>query len=205
MADKYRLLVEGKDDLMVLSEILDHHSIPENFRIVDKKGIENLLNTLDVELAAGGLERLAILVDADTEPARRWGQIRTLLTASGYTEAPAAWDAAGTVFEQKSRRIGVWIMPDNAAAGMLEDFVQRLAPPEDNLLTFAEECVDEVIVRDRRFPLNQRSKAVIHTWLSWQKEPGTPLGLAVKNRELNAASPVVLPLLDWLRRMFATI
>lgn len=203
MADKFRLLVEGKDDLFVLSEILEHHQVPENFRIVDKKGIENLLETLDVELAAGGLERLAILVDADTAPARRWEQIKNILTASGYTSVPAQAEATGTVFEQKGKRIGVWIMPDNAAAGMLEDFVQLLVPPGDGLLIFAEECVDEVIVHDRRFPVSYRSKAIIHTWLSWQKEPGTPLGLAIKNRELNAALPVVLPLLDWLRRMFA--
>ena len=200
MADKYRLLVEGKDDLYVLSEILEHHQVPENFRIVDKKGIDNLLDTLDVELAAGGLERLAILVDADTAPARRWEQIKNILTVSGYTSAPAHAETTGTVFDQKGKRIGVWVMPDNAAAGILEDFVQLLAPPDDALLTFAEECVDEVIVRDRRFPVSYRSKAIIHTWL---KEPGTPLGLAIKNRELNAASPVVLPLLDWLRRMFA--
>lgn len=203
MADKFRLLVEGKDDLYVLSEILEHHQVPENFQIVDKKGIENLLETLDVELAAGGLERLAVLVDADTASARRWEQIRNILTASGYTTVPAQVGIAGTVFEQKGKRIGVWIMPDNAAAGMLEDFVRLLAPPGDALLTFAEECVDEAIVRDRRFPISYRSKAIIHTWLSWQKEPGTPLGLAIKNRELNAASPVVLPLLDWLRQMFA--
>ena len=203
MADKFRLLVEGKDDLYVLSEILEHHQVPENFRIVDKKGIDNLLDALDVELAAGGLERLAILVDADTVPAKRWEQIKNILTASGYTDVPAQFAPTGTIIEQKGKRVGIWIMPDNAAAGMLEDFVQLLVPPGDGLLTFAEECVDEVSVRDRRFPVSYRSKAIIHTWLSWQKDPGTPLGLAIKNRELNAASPVVLPLLDWLRRMFA--
>jgi len=70
------------------------------------------------------------------------------------------------------------------------------------LLVFAEECVDEVIARDRRFPVSYRSKALIHTWLSWQKEPGTPLGLAIKNHELDAGATFALPLMGWLRRMF---
>jgi len=94
------------------------------------------------------------------------------------------------------------MMPDNSVAGMLEDFVRSLVPPGDELLTFAEECVDEVIARDRRFPLSYRSKALIHTWLSWQEEPGTPLGLAIKNSRMNPDVPTVLPLINWLRRMF---
>ncbi len=95
-------------------------------------------------------------------------------------------------------------MPDNTIAGMLEDFIRLLVPPGDVLLTFAEECIDEVIVRDRRFPAGHGCKALIHTWVSWQKEPGTPLGLAIKNHELSAAAPATLPPIQWLRRMFGT-
>ena len=204
LANNFILLVEGKDDLFVLSELLKHHQVPENFLIKNKEGIEKLLDTLDVELIAGSLERLAIVVDADIAPEKRWTQIRNILTASGYTNAPLVIGMSGTIFEQQGKRIGIWIMPDNSAAGMLEDFVRLLTPPGDDLLLFAEECVDEVMVRDRRFPVSHRSKAIIHTWLSWQKEPGTPLGLAIKNRELNASSPTVQPLLEWLSQMFTS-
>lgn len=205
MADKSLLLVEGKDDEHVLYHLLEHHNVPTTFRIKDKKGIENLLETLDVELEAGGLERLGVVVDADTTPGSRWQSLRSIFAQSGCP-LPDQADPLGTVVELSGRtlaRVGVWVMPDNEAEGMLEDFVRFLVPPGDGLLVFAEECVDEVIARDRRFPAGHCSKALIHTWLSWQKEPGTPLGLAIKNRELDAGAALTLPLMNWLRRMFA--
>ena len=204
MADKSILLVEGRDELHVLSQLLEHHRVPENFRIKNKEGIDNLLKTLDVELIAGGLQRLGVVVDADTAPASRWQSLRSIFAQSGYL-LPEQADPLGTIVTLSGRtlvRIGVWVMPDNAAEGMLEDFVRSLVPPGDALLAFAGECVDEVVARDRRFPEGQRSKALIHTWLSWQKEPGTPLGLAIKNREFDAGVAFALPLMEWLRRMF---
>ena len=71
MATKSVLLVEGKDELHVLSQLLEHHQVPENFRIKNKEGIDVLLETLDVELIAGGLERLGVVIDADTAPTSR--------------------------------------------------------------------------------------------------------------------------------------
>ena len=204
MATKSLLLVEGKDELHVLSHLLKHHQLPDNFSIKDKKGIENLLETLDAELDAGGLERLGVIVDADTAPTSRWQSLRSILAQSGCP-LPDQADPLGTVVELSGRtltRVGVWVMPDNEAEGMLEDFVRSLVPPEDALLIFAEECVDEVIARDCRFRPSYRSKALIHTWLSWQEYPGTPLGLAIRNHELDAGAAYALPLMSWLRRMF---
>ena len=204
MATKSLLLVEGKDDEHVLYHLLEHHNVPTTFRIKDKRGIENLLETLDAELDAGGLERLGVILDADMTPASRWQSLRSIFAQSGCP-LPDQADPLGTVVELSGRtlmRVGVWVMPDNEAVGMLEDFVRSLVPAGDALLVFAEECVDEVIARDCRFRPSYRSKALIHTWLSWQKEPGTPLGLAIKNHELDAGADYALPLIGWLRRMF---
>lgn len=204
MAVKSLLLVEGKDDEHVLYRLRDHHNVPKTFDIKDKQGITNLLGTLDVELIAGGLERLGVVVDADTAPASRWQSLCSIF-AQADCFLPTQADPLGTVIELSGRtltRVGVWVMPDNEAEGMLEDFVRSLVPPGDSLLTFAEECIEEVIARDRRFPVSYRSKALIHTWLSWQEEPGTPLGLAIENSRMNPDIPSVLPLINWLRRMF---
>ncbi len=204
MATKSALLVEGKDELHVLSQLLEHHQVPENFRIKNKEGIDVLLETLDVELIAGGLERLGVVIDADTAPTSRWQSLRSIFAQSGCP-LPDQADPLGTIVELSGRRlarVGVWVMPDNAAEGMLEDFARSLVPPGDALLVFAEECVDEVIARDCRFRPSYRSKALIHTGLSWQKEPGTPLGLAIKNHELDAGADYALPLMGWLRRLF---
>ena len=204
MANRFILLVEGKDEFHVLSRLLEHHRVPETFQIKDKDGIEKLLKTLDVELDAGGLERLGVVVDADTDTVSRWQSLRSIFAQSGCP-LPEQADPLGTIVELSGRtlvRVGVWIMPDNEAQGMLEDFVRSLVPPGDVLLAYAEECVDEAIVRDRRFRPSYRSKALIHTWLSWQEEPGTPLGLAIKNSRMNPDMSTVLPLMDWLQRMF---
>ena len=204
MADKFVLLVEGKDDEHVIYRLRDYHNVPTTFSVKDKKGIEKLLETLDVELDAGGLERLGVIVDADIAPVSRWQSLRSIFAQSGCP-LPAKIDPLGTVVELSGRtlaRVGVWVMPDNKAQGMLEDFVRLLVPPGDALLALAGGCVDEVIARDQRFPAGHRSKALIHTWLSWQEEPGTPLGLAIKNSRMNPDAPTALPLIDWLRRMF---
>ena len=45
-------------------------------------------------------------------------------------------------------------------------------------------------------------KAQLHTWLAWQEQPGTPLGLAITNRYLDANAPHAQKLMDWIRQLF---
>ena len=66
---------------------------------------------------------------------------------------------------------------NNRIAGMLEDFLSSLIREEDVLLARVVSCVDGIPSEQRRFRNTYRSKALIHTWLAWQEEPGTPLGL----------------------------
>lgn len=51
-------------------------------------------------------------------------------------------------------------------------------------------------------PVAHQPKAHIHTWLAWQEEPGTPMGLAITKRYLNADAPYVQQLMDWISRLF---
>ena len=50
-------------------------------------------------------------------------------------------------------------------------------------------------------PLDE-PKAVIHTWLAWQKEPGRPFGTAITARFLDPNVPEVDVLVAWLKRLF---
>jgi hypothetical protein len=45
-------------------------------------------------------------------------------------------------------------------------------------------------------------KAQLHTWLAWQEQPGTPLGLAITNRYLDADALHAQQLMDWIRQLF---
>jgi hypothetical protein len=93
-------------------------------------------------------------------------------------------------------------MPDNTLPGMLENFIQFLVPPDNALWPRAEECVAQIPEPERRFPPEHQIKAHVHTWLAWQEEPGTPLGLAITKRYLDADVPHAHQLMDWIRRLF---
>jgi len=103
--------------------------------------------------------------------------------------------------------VGVWVMPNNALPGALEDFLRFLVPTGDPFWEHAESSVaclpkSEAVETKWRNAENWRSKARIHTYLAWQKNPGTPLGQAITARYLTADASEVAPLVTWLRRLF---
>jgi hypothetical protein len=197
------LLVEGKDDEHVFYSLLKYHQIPDGFKIKNKGSVENILDTLDVELIDSNLGRLGIVVDADFSVAARWEAIRGKLINSGYI-VPETPECEGTIIEQEGRPIvGIWLMPDNIFPGMLEHFVSLLIPSDDLLWPLAEDTLQKVIERDRRFRESYLMKAKLHTWLAWQERPGTPPGLALTNRYLDANALYAQKLIKWLCRLFA--
>jgi hypothetical protein len=203
VADKFVLLVEGKDDEHVLYALLNYHGIPRICRVKDKQGIDNLLGTLEVELLGSELQGLGIIIDADTNIVARWQSLSRILRDAGFFTVPASPDPSGTVINENGRpAVGVWIMPDNTLPGMLEHFVRFLVPPEDQLWHRVTRCIDAIPEEERLFPEQHLIKAQIHIWLSWQHEPGSPLGLAITKRYLEANSAHALTLIAWFRRLF---
>jgi hypothetical protein len=203
VADNFVLLVEGKDDEHVLYALLNHHDVPRVYRVKDKQGVENLLNTLEVELLASELKSLGIVVDADVDIARRWQSLSQIIRNAGYDNVPLAPDTHGTIITEGNRpTIGIWIMPDNTIPGMLENFISFLVPRNDALWPRVISCLDKIPEEERLFPPQHLIKAQMHTWLSWQREPGSPLGLAITRRYLEAGSPHALMLVTWIRRLF---
>jgi hypothetical protein len=204
MPDKNLLLVEGKDDEHVFYALLEHHQVPRQFKVINKEGIDNLLETLPTELKRSDLERLGIVVDANTDVAARWATLRHILLHAGDVDISATPDVDGTVvtIEQPDRTltVGVWLMPDNQIPGMLENFVAFLIPPDDPLWNYAGDCLQRI--PQQRFSSAHQPKARIHTWLAWQEEPGTPMGLAITRRYLDAGAPNVHRLMTWIRRLF---
>lgn len=197
------LLVEGKDDLHVLSHLLEHYKIPEVFTIKDKEGFENMRDTLDVELDRSGLCHLGIIVDADEDINDRWASLRDRLRKLGYEQCPDTPAPDGTIVEQRGKpTVGVWIMPDNTHPGMLEHFIEFLVPDDDVLWKRADNCLQQLPETERLYSPVHRMKALVHTWLAWQKEPGKPMGQAITARYLNAEAPHAHTLVAWLSRLF---
>lgn len=204
-ANKNRLLVEGKDDKHVFGHLFSHHGIAEDIiTIKEKIGFEHLLKDLPVELKGSELERLGVVVDADTNLIGRWQSLRDILTnKAGYSIPPSAPLPEGAIIRQENLPVvGVWLMPNNQLPGILEDFVGFLVPKGDPLWNKAGECVNSIHQEHRRFSVAKQPKAHIHTWLAWQEEPGTPLGSAITKRYLDADAPHAQQLMEWVRRLF---
>jgi len=205
MAETCLLLVEGKNDNIVLSTLFEYHQIPQ-FKVKDKGGIDALLKDLPLELSDTELERLGIVIDADVDLDARWTALRGILVRSGGVNVPAAPNPDGTIFtvERPDRTlvVGVWMMPDNTLPGMLENFIGFLVPPGDALWPRAGECVAQIPDSERRFPRGRQSKAHVHTWLAWQEEPGAPLGQAITKRYLDAEAEHARRLIGCVRRLF---
>lgn len=158
------LLVEGKDDEHVFYSLLGHHLIPECFSIKNAESIEKLLDRLEVELMQSDLGRLGIVVDADIDLVARWESLRNRLIKSGYSTVPLVPDPSGTIIEEEGRPVvGIWLMPDNKLPGMLENFVSFLIPPNDLLWPMAEDVLQKVMEKDRRFRESYEIKAQVHT------------------------------------------
>ena len=93
-------------------------------------------------------------------------------------------------------------MPNNTDDGMLEHFLQDLIKHGDSLLPIATKSTAEAFATDPRFPEVHTQKAVIHTWLAWQKKPGLQLGTAVNAEFLRHDTPTALAFVEWFRKLF---
>jgi hypothetical protein len=138
--------------------------------------------------------------------AARWQSLRDRLTTAGYQNVPGNPISGGTILNPPPKtllpRVGVWIMPDNQATGILEDFLRFLVPAGSRLFSHVESSVAAIPEEERRFSQLDRPKAVIHTWLAWQERPGKPLGTAITARFLDPNVAQVDVLVTWLKGLF---
>jgi hypothetical protein len=125
------LLVEGKEDLLVLAELMEACGIPwpkgkEPIFIDQRDGVDKVLErgVIEARLKSSGLQALGILIDGDDNPRRQWRRVRERLVET-YPEIGEDLPLDGLVHAPTDHRprVGVWIMPDNAREGMLESML----------------------------------------------------------------------------------
>lgn len=198
-----QLLVEGKDDLHVLCALCQECNIPKTFDILDCEGIDKLIKSIPVRLKQSDIDTIGIVVDADADLNKRWKEIGSILTAEGYT-VPQTINSKGLKLREEGKiSIGVWLMPNNNDSGMLEDFIKFLVPNNDILLPIAKSTLNSLEMKNLNSykPIHQ-SKALIHTWLAWQQDPGTPMGLSITKKYLDATTIECTIFVDWLKDLF---
>ena len=200
------LLVEGKDDEHVLKHICGNRGVSHLDEVKPLGDARKLIQNIPVQIKASSEEGdvVGVVIDADTNLDARWQSIRERLIRIGYRNVPTLPDPRGTVLDPPAESLlpkaGIWIMPDNKTPGILEDFLRFLVPGPDALFDHVTTSVDSI--PDRRFTENDKPKAVIHTWLAWQEEPGLPYGTAITARFLDPNVRQADALVSWLQRLF---
>lgn len=204
----FKLLVEGKDDLYVAASIRDQHQLIDNFEIIDCEGVDKMPDQIiaRIKLQRPTINTIGVVLDADADLDARWNSVRDILLKEGYAVSTSP-DINGTIIEGVGRNptIGIWLMPDNLQSGMLEDFVRYLIPQDDLLQPFVAQILSRIEgedIKNRYDPNTQQSKAFIHTWLAWQKDPGKPMGTAIAAMFLDHNTDLCQRFVDWLNRLF---
>lgn len=207
MAAKRTLLVEGDDDEHVLKHLCGNRGVPRLDEVIPHGGVSYLLESLPVRLKASeDGDIVGVVIDADTDLNSRWHSLRERLLRLGYNDVPGDPSPDGTILAPPGGkllpRVGIWIMPDNRTKGILEDFLRFLVPSESRLFDHVLTSVTSIPIDERRFTQLAEPKAIIHTWLAWQEEPGKPLGTAITARYLDPNVAQADGLVSWLKRLF---
>jgi len=207
MKEKYsqKLLVEGNDDRRVIWSLCQKFNVPENFDVIDCDGIDNIFAQLPIRIKQSGIKTIGIMVDADFDIQKRWQKLYDALKKLGY-KIDNVVNSEGVILSQDNMpRLGIWIMPDNKVSGMLEDFIEFLIPDNDKLITIAKEVLDKIEnEKINQYQTIHRSKALISTWLSWQEDPGTPMGLAITKKYLSTEQKICIKFIEWVTVLYKT-
>ena len=159
-----QLLVEGKDDLHVISALCKKHIISENFNIIACKGIDDLFKVVPTVVINPNFNTIGIIIDADSNISKRWSKLRNILIGKGFN-IPNDLPLLGLICKNTDEvKVGVWIMPDNNLNGMLEDFIRFFIPENDPCLVIANATLEKIETQKlNKYAAIHKSKALIHT------------------------------------------
>lgn len=205
------LLVEGKQDVRVIPELIEANGVHWGNRkspvvfIREYDGYQNLVNpdVISTELQASRLSVLGIMIDADENPLERWQSLRNACLNS-IPDIPETLPEDGLIHTTSNGiKFGIWIMPDNKMRGMLETFLTYMIPTGNELLwQFAQEVAQEAKSKGAVFTEYQLDKANIYTWLAWQNPPGRQLHQAIMERILNPKHSNAQKFVTWFKNLY---
>jgi len=211
-----RLIVEGNDAIAIA--VLCNkcglkppkgYASPLKFKeefVKTGGGLNGAIGQLRLSLSEPSLTHIGLIVDADDNAAARWQQIRRILTGFYPADILAAADAkagAKVIMQNGMPTLGVWIMPDNSGSGYLEHFLSAFIPNGNKIWSHAQSALDDLMAQ----PYNvltgsKRQKALLHTWLAWQQDPGKPFGQAIEAAYFDITANNTQAFLDWFAQTF---
>lgn len=216
-ADRQRsvLLVEGKDDVHAIWHLLGQRGFGYGSYGIDPpppplpepkapgQGIDDVLAGIGLTVRSGTGRSAGFVVDANDCLRDRWKAVASRLGQVGVA-VPKMIPSEGFVgvSREYKARVGVWLMPDNQRSGALEDFLADLVDPDDRLLPHARQATKEARMLGAEFREPDTKKAVIHSWLAWQRVPGLPYGTALRARYFRHDTAVADSFVDWFQRLY---
>jgi len=202
------LYVEGTNDEHAIGHLLIRRGFaPEGLpEFVDSRNKDGVLKAIRVAILAGTGKALGFVVDADDDPVGTWTSVTQRLRSAGV-EAPDHIPVGGFIGESQrfGAKVGVWVMPDNRQTGALEEFLRALIEEEDALLPHAEQSTMTARTLGARYSVKHTSKAVLHAWLAWQKQPGRPYGVAIQSHYFRGNSESAERFIAWFSEVFEVV
>ena len=197
------LLVEGQDDKHVVMHIINNHRPMPSFCILDKRGIEPLLEAIEVEIIdVENRQAIGILVDANDDLATRWDDVAFPLRQEGF-QPPASPDPEGTIIDTDGKpRVGIWLMPNNTSTGELEDFIAKMIPDDDPVWPLSQCYIEGIPAKHRKFKGHKKLRAQIHAWLATREEPRPKMGMAIREGDLEVNGALCQKFVAWLTNLF---
>ena len=201
------LVVEGADDFHALLALCDAHKIKSQINMETAGSFTELLEGVEGYLNVSGVKRVGFVADADEDAVDHYQKFCRVLLSDrcGYSEDAVneTLNIDGLIVREAGKPVtGIWVMPDNAASGALEQFIRLLTPDANGLWDYAVQTVDALPVFPPDITANWKDKAYIHSWLAWQEEPGKPIGQAITKRWLDPKAPRASAFIAWLRGVF---
>lgn len=199
-----QLLVEGKDDQHVIWALCELFGVKETFDVVDCGGIDEVSKEIPIRLKQSEIKSIGIIIDADTDINLRYTTLKDTILKSINYSFPEIFPNEGLVIRLENYpTIGIWIMPNNNLNGMIEDFISFLIPNTDLLLPEVELFLDSIESKNlSKYKNIHKSKAIIHSWLATQENPGTPMGLAITKKYLDSNNENCIRLINWINTVF---
>ncbi|MHB0992279.1 MAG: DUF3226 domain-containing protein [Burkholderiales bacterium] len=207
------LLVEGKDDLYAIAELMGHYtpwsqrkeSAP--VKIKDLEGVEKLLDRalISAELKSHNLKNIGVVIDANDTFQTRWDTLKRLFITE-FPDIPNALPTNGLICQNSDgQQLGIWIMPNNSSPGMLETFLSTFITEDDAQKAIWQHAINaNSHAKTLGAPYRDvhLHKAQIHTWLAWQDTPGDAFGTALVKKTLNPSSPSAAIFVEWFMQLF---
>lgn len=194
---KHIILVEGKDDAIVLDIILTElNANPNEVRVIVAGGKAGFSKHFPLILKstsfASKISTISIIRDADSDPVAALGEIHNLLKKLNLPQPDVA-----SFSDHEGKRFGVYLFPKPGMSGDLEDLALELADASATL-SAAHGYIDAAV--EANTSLSKTSKRKIQSYLAGASTEIRPtVGWAFKDGTITLNSQKAPELVSFLR------